>query len=85
MAQPQTLLREHVSPLRWIPVVTTAFLALLASQPRAAHADEPPRPEIVIVGDPTWGMEGGARTVASRRTTLMCICSSSQKNGDPLT
>ena len=65
MAQPPTLLREHVSPLRSTPAVTAAFLALLASQPRAARADEPPRPEIVVVGDPMWGMEGGARSVAS--------------------
>jgi hypothetical protein len=41
-----------------------ALFALLASR-RAARADEPPTPELVVVGDPKWGMEGGARSVAS--------------------
>jgi len=50
--------------LRSTAAVGTACLALLAS-PLAARADEPSRPEIVVVGDPKWGMEGGARSVAS--------------------
>jgi hypothetical protein len=45
-------------------VVVTCVLAALVLAPHGAQA-EPPPPEIVLVADPKFGMEGGARTVAS--------------------